>query len=857
MNSSHAQFVSIPDSNFRNYLLQEIPSCFNASQQLDTSCSGVLNLTTIQCPSRNIYSLEGLQYFHNLTYLNCNTNGISSLPALSNTLTSIDCYFNYLTGLPTLPSNITNLRCDHNNISVWPTLPGTLTHFECQNNNLYVLPDLPNSISYLKCDHNNLTSLPSLPSSLLKLWCGYNHLVSLPALPGLIRNLECQNNDLTSLPVLPNSLSFLTIDNNHLTSLPVLPNTLGSLACNYNDLVLLPALPVDLQYLSCNDNKLTSLPTLPSGLTYLTLHANQIHCLPYLPNSLTTLGIDVSAINCLPNATNASVVDSNLYPIQLPVCNSTNNINHCQPFPSIRAFVYTDNNVNQQLDAGEFPKRNIQVNLSNNFHSFTAVSGNAQLNADSLGTYTVSAGAPAFYSVVPTSYTHHFNSYDTTVLDSFALVPIVSKDSLLVKISPVNRFARPGFSYVYQCEYENTGTAFLSPTLSFQYDHGLLSFDSSNNSSITQTGNIVNLSLSNLVPGQYGSLLLYFTVHSSDTIGTILRANASIVSNTTIASDSSLAIISASMDPNDKQATPNLSVAEVADDNHWVNYTIHFQNTGNDTAFSVVVTDTLDISKLQISSVQLSGTSHDCKITQKDNVLYFEFLNINLPDKATDFAGSNGFVNFRVKPLTTLVSGNVIPNKAFIYFDYNSPIETNTANTFINSTVPLTLLNISAIPQENNKIMVYWNTLSEINTKYFIIEQSEHGSCFSYATMVNAIGNGDHVYSCTIPQDHVYYIRLKMVDNNGMFTYSRVVSIRNNQSENEWFNVLSPTKKALNVTVYSNELENTKGSIVDQKGVLLKSFLLQKGVQQINIDSFPGGVYYLTTLHGVKAFMVE
>ncbi|MCX6208298.1 MAG: hypothetical protein NTZ59_02050, partial [Bacteroidetes bacterium] len=154
--------------------------------------------------------------------------------------------------------------------------------------------------------------------------------------------------------------------------------------------------------------------------------------------------------------------------------------------------------------------------------------------------------------------------------------------------------------------------------------------------------------------------------------------------------------------------------------------------------FTVVVADTLDDSKVQTNTLQLTAMSHNVKATQNDNIVFFEFRNINLPDSNIDKVKCNGFVSFRVKPLTTLVNGNIVPNKASIYFDYNEPIITNTAKTIIGNVLPLSLTALGAIPKpENNTILVYWNTANEINTSYFIIEQSTDARTFTACAEVH------------------------------------------------------------------------------------------------------------------------
>lgn len=139
--------------------------------------------------------------------------------------------------------------------------------------------------------------------------------------------------------------------------------------------------------------------------------------------------------------------------------------------------------------------------------------------------------------------------------------------------------------------------------------------------------------------------------------------------------------VTGSYDPNDKTGFP-LGVTDmhlIAPDGV-LDYVIRFQNTGNDTAFTVVIRDTLD-TDLDIFTVQSGVSSHDYSFQMYGpRVLEWTFNNIMLPDSTTDEPGSNGFVCFTVRQVSGLPNGTEINNTADIYFDYNEPIITNTTS---------------------------------------------------------------------------------------------------------------------------------------------------------------------------------
>lgn len=134
-----------------------------------------------------------------------------------------------------------------------------------------------------------------------------------------------------------------------------------------------------------------------------------------------------------------------------------------------------------------------------------------------------------------------------------------------------------------------------------------------------------------------------------------------------------------SYDPNDKQAFPtgygNLHFIKPNTD---IEYLIRFQNTGTDTAFKVVILDTLS-QHLDPATVRPGVASHAMEFAVLEgNVLRFTFDNINLPDSNVNWTASNGFVKFRVSQKPDLADGTSLENTAAIYFDYNEPIITNT-----------------------------------------------------------------------------------------------------------------------------------------------------------------------------------
>lgn len=112
-----------------------------------------------------------------------------------------------------------------------------------------------------------------------------------------------------------------------------------------------------------------------------------------------------------------------------------------------------------------------------------------------------------------------------------------------------------------------------------------------------------------------------------------------------------------------------------------ITYNIDFQNTGTAEAINIVLRDTLD-DALDTNSYTLLGSSHAVQVTRRGRGLSFRFDGINLPDSGTNQAASHGFVAYSVQPKVPMSTEQIIRNTAYIYFDFNPPVVTNTAETY-------------------------------------------------------------------------------------------------------------------------------------------------------------------------------
>ncbi len=113
-----------------------------------------------------------------------------------------------------------------------------------------------------------------------------------------------------------------------------------------------------------------------------------------------------------------------------------------------------------------------------------------------------------------------------------------------------------------------------------------------------------------------------------------------------------------------------------------ITYKIGFQNTGSADAVSIVLVDTLS-SALDLTSLKIVNSTHSISKVEISPVadgrikLSITYAGINLPPSSSNEPSSHGYVEFSILPKSTVAIGTQIKNRAFIYFDFNSYIETN------------------------------------------------------------------------------------------------------------------------------------------------------------------------------------
>ena len=325
-----------------------------------------------------------------------------------------------------------------------------------------------------------------------------------------------------------------------------------------------------------------------------------------------------------------------------------------------------------------------------------------RLLPDDVYTYTDSEGFYEFVSEGGADYTIEYIEEDAYDLQCpvggqiavgvvGAMETVGGKDFFVAKAEVANlcvdafaTVARPGFQQYNSVAVCNFGCEASPATLSITIDTLAEFSDASIFDTYDPLTRTATLEIAELQPGECFYSVFFLNIQIG-TLGEPMTTSFSVVGDGADAfpGNNELVlntIIIGSYDPNDKQNRTGEDAfgGAIYEQDTTMRYQIRFQNTGTDTAFTVVIRDTLDVN-LDVTTIRAGLSSHDYELEfEGSDVLVFRFENILLPDSTTNLEGSNGFVNFTIDRRGDLPLGTNIANTAAIYFDFNEPVITNT-----------------------------------------------------------------------------------------------------------------------------------------------------------------------------------
>jgi Secretion system C-terminal sorting domain/Receptor L domain len=177
------------------------------------------------------------------------------------------------------------------------------------------------------------------------------------------------------------------------------------------------------------------------------------------------------------------------------------------------------------------------------------------------------------------------------------------------------------------------------------------------------------------------------------------------------------------------------------------------------------------------------------------------------------------------------------------------------------ATLPVEMVNFQAFLKDNKTALLVWQTVSESNNAGFDIEASQDGVHFEKIGFVK--GNGTtsetkkYQYIDEKPTANLTYYRLKQIDIDGGFEYSKIVSVLRKSDK---FNAISvspnPANGVLNIVVETQNDNDLAINLLDIFGKTIKqqTTTTQQGLNNKSLDlqDLPNGIYFLQLQQGTE-----
>ncbi len=386
--------------------------------------------------------------------------------------------------------------------------------------------------------------------------------------------------------------------------------------------------------------------------------------------------------------------------------------------PHVTGFVFLDGNNNGIKDVNEpgvanakvslLPDSNYQYTDAYGAYHFTSLPGNHTIAWDSIPgqPYVLAPGNVPSYNVT---------LVQSTVVNNLNFGLNTNYPDYTCSVNLYAPFPRCNNTVTYSLIYQNLSNNIFNGNVVFVLDTGE-TYQAATPAPALINGDTLIWNYSSLAPYIYNyihvSVLLPGGGNDVTNTATINALNGATVEYTE--SKTATQTILCSFDPNDKAVNPpgeqnqNFTLFNIP-----LEYTIRFQNTGNDTAFNVSIRDFLD-SDLDWNTLEVIGSSHPMQtIIDNAGQITFTFNNILLPDSNVNEPGSHGYLRYRIHHKPGLAENTPITNTAYIYFDQNPPVVTNTT---LNTLVTIIPVSVNEIDRGDVDVKVAPNpTAGEIN----------------------------------------------------------------------------------------------------------------------------------------------
>lgn len=146
-----------------------------------------------------------------------------------------------------------------------------------------------------------------------------------------------------------------------------------------------------------------------------------------------------------------------------------------------------------------------------------------------------------------------------------------------------------------------------------------------------------------------------------------------------------------------------------------------------------------------------------------------------------------------------------------------------------------------------DQVQLNWSAAANVNTRYFEIQRSNdaiHFTAINKIAQTGTTGSYNYSYTDLSPAQGNNYYRLKQVDVNGKYEYSKIASV--NINGNGVFKIY-PTIASSKIHVSVSQTPSTI-IIFNLNGKAVKTIRLDNAEQDVNISALPAGNYIIRNI---------
>jgi hypothetical protein len=174
--------------------------------------------------------------------------------------------------------------------------------------------------------------------------------------------------------------------------------------------------------------------------------------------------------------------------------------------------------------------------------------------------------------------------------------------------------------------------------------------------------------------------------------------------------------------------------------------------------------------------------------------------------------------------------------------------------------LPVELVSFSGRNINKRTNLLEWETATEINSDYFLLERSIDGHNFEIIGRLDAAGNSLTAIQYQLEdfdfQNKLDYYRLKIMDIDGSFEYSEILSIEISEDNSELIIYTNPGEGIFHFQIPNANKQDLQISIIDTKGCIVEKRFIHIDNAELSLDLsyLLHGIYIVQIFIGNKVF---